>query len=50
MENILHKSCRENSNTHFMFDNSPHPPKKILAVYEAMGKNTVQPGRPQMTI
>ena len=41
------KSCRENQNTHFMFN-------KVLfenrVVYEIMRKNIAESGRPQMTI
>jgi len=41
------KSCRENQNTHFIFDNfSP----KLRAFYEIMWENMVQPGRSQLTI
>ena len=48
MGNALHKSCRENQNTRFVFimffffEN--------CAVYEIILKNVVEPGRPQMTI
>jgi hypothetical protein len=46
MENFSEKSCRENQNTHFIFDNfflQNH------VVYEKMWKN-VERGTPQMTI
>ena len=36
-------------NTHFMSNNSPHPPEN-RGVYEIMSKNNVEPDRPQMTI
>jgi hypothetical protein len=45
--NISDKSCRENQNTHFMFNNF-FPENR--AVYEIKWKNMVQPDRPQMTI
>jgi hypothetical protein len=28
MKNVSDKSCREKRNTHFMFNNAPHPPPK----------------------
>ena len=37
MENILGKRCRDNNNTHFMFNNR--------TVYVTMWKNMVQPDR-----
>jgi hypothetical protein len=40
MRNIWGKSCRENQNTHFMFNNF-FPDNRT--VYEVMWKNTVQP-------
>ena len=48
-EKVSEKSCRENQNTHFMFNNifffyENH------AVYEIMWKNIVEPGWPQMKI
>ena len=46
MRNVPDKSCRENQNTHFVFNN----PSEYRAVYETMLKNTVEPGRPQMKI
>ena len=40
-------SCRENQNTHFVFDNfSP----KLRALYKTMWENMVQPDRQQLTI
>ena len=45
--NVSDKSCRENQNTHFMFNNLV---TENRAVYEIMWKNTVQPGRPQIKI
>jgi hypothetical protein len=46
IRNISKKSCREYQNTHFMFNN---PFFENFAVYEITWKNTVEPGRPQMT-
>ena len=46
MRTVSGKSCREDQNTHFMFN-------KVLfsrAVYEMMLKNSAEPNRPQMTI
>ena len=45
MRNVADKSCAENQNTH-----STSPPAARRAVYEIMWKNTVERGRPQMTI
>jgi hypothetical protein len=45
MRNVLDKRCRENQNTHFMFNNF----SENCALYEIMSKNVVQPERPQMT-
>jgi hypothetical protein len=47
-EMFLTNVCTENQNTNFMF-NYFFPPE-IRAVYEIMWENSVQPGRPQMTI
>jgi len=44
VRNMLDKSCRENRNTRFIFNNF------FPAVYEKMWKNMVQPDRPQMKI
>jgi hypothetical protein len=50
MRNVSHRSCRENQNTPFVFNNSPPPPRpENLAVYEIMWKNFLAPHRPQMT-
>ena len=49
MKNVSDKSCRENQNTHFMFNNHSLLLKN-RAIYEIMWKNTVQPGRPHITI
>jgi hypothetical protein len=46
MQNVSNKSCRENQNTLFMFNN--FFPKKC-AFYEIMPKNVV-PERQQMTM
>jgi len=44
-------SCRENQNTHFMFNNlSLFFFFENRAVYEIMWKNIVERGRPQMII
>jgi hypothetical protein len=43
MRNVSDKSCRENQNTRFTFDKLL---SKIVAAYETMWINTVQPGRP----
>ena len=42
MRNVSGRSCRENRNTHFVFEN--------LAFYEIMWKNTVEQGWRRMTI
>ena len=44
MRNVLDKSCRENQNTHFVFNNFFPPENR--AVYEIMWKNMVEPDRP----
>jgi hypothetical protein len=46
MGNVSDKRCRENQNTHFVFN------RFFLnrAVYDVMQKNIVEPDRPQMTI
>jgi hypothetical protein len=41
------KSCAENQNTRFMFNNFFSPENR--AVYEKSWKNIVQPGRRRMT-
>jgi len=46
MRDVPDKSYRENINTHFMFNNF----FEILSFYEIIWKNTVEPGRPLMTI
>jgi hypothetical protein len=48
MRNVSEKSCRENQETHFMFNKFFFPENR--AVYEIMWQNIVQPDRPQMTI
>jgi uncharacterized BrkB/YihY/UPF0761 family membrane protein len=47
MRNVLDKSCRENQNTHFVFNNF-FPQNG--AFYETRFKNVVQLDRPQMAI
>ena len=46
MRNVLDKSCRENQNTHFIFNNFFSNNRTI---YEIMSKNVVEPKGPQMT-
>ena len=48
MRNVADRSCRENQNTHFSFNNIFSPENRAL--YEKMWKNTVEPDRPQITI
>jgi len=48
MRNVSGKSCSENQNTHFMFNNFFSFENR--AVYEIMWKNIVEAVRPQMTI
>jgi hypothetical protein len=43
MKNISDKSCRENQNTHLIFNN-------FFVVYEIIWKNIVEPDRLQMAI
>jgi len=47
MRNVSEESCRENQNTHFVFNNFffENP-----TVYEIMWKNIVEPESPQMKI
>jgi hypothetical protein len=45
MRNVSDKSCKENQNTHFRFNNSIFENR---AVYEIMVKNIVELGRPQI--
>jgi hypothetical protein len=47
MRNISDKSCIENQDTHFMFNNFF---SESRGVYEIMWKNTAVPDRPQVTI
>ena len=46
MRNVLDKICRENKNTHFMFNNFFFENR---AVDEIMSKNMVSQSWPQMT-
>jgi hypothetical protein len=48
MKNVTDTSCRENRNTHFMFNNIFSPENR--AVYEIMWNNIVQLDRLQLTI
>ena len=43
--NIPDKSCRENENSHYMFNHF----FLNRTIYEVIRKNTVESGRPQMT-
>jgi hypothetical protein len=45
-ETLSDKTCRENPNTYFIFNNLL---SENRAVYETMWKNTLQPDSPQMT-
>ena len=47
MRNVSEKSCRENQNTHFVFNNYF---SKNRAEYEIMWKDVVESVRPQMII
>jgi len=47
MRNVSNKCCRENQNTHFVFNNNFTENRTI---YKIMWKNMVQPDRPKMTI
>ena len=46
MRNVLEKVCRENENTHFMFNDFF---SENRTVYEIMSKNAVENEVPQMT-
>jgi hypothetical protein len=46
MRNVLEKVCRENQNTHVLFNNVSFENR---AVYEIMSKNMVEPEGPQKT-
>jgi len=47
IRNVSDKRCRENQNTHFMFNFfSP----ESHALYEIMWKNTTEPDKPPMTV
>jgi hypothetical protein len=46
MRNVSDKRCRENQNTHFMFNNFFENP----GIHDIMWKNMVQPDRPQTAI
>jgi len=39
------QNCRENQNTHLMFDNPPPPKKKNLAIHEIMWKTYCRAGQ-----
>ena len=47
MRNVSDRSCRENQNSHFIFNNFF---SENLAVHEIMRKNCVEPRKQQMTI
>jgi hypothetical protein len=44
---VSEKSCRENQNTHFVFN---HIFPRVVCVYDIMWKNRLESNRPQMTI
>ena len=46
MRNVSGKTCRENKNTHLMFNDF----FENRSIYQIMWKNIVEPERPQMTI
>jgi len=48
MKNVSDKSCTENQNTHFMFNNFLFSENR--AVYETMSIHALKRGRPQLTI
>jgi len=50
VKHVSDKSCTENPNTHFTFDNRGFFFFENRAVYEIMWKNIVERGRLQMTI
>jgi len=45
MRNVSDRICKENQNTHFIFNFSEN-----RAVFEIMWKNIAEPGKSQMTI
>jgi hypothetical protein len=47
MQNIADKFCRENQNTHFVFNKYF---SKICSIYEIMWKYMVQPDKKKITI
>jgi hypothetical protein len=49
MSSVSGKSCRENQNTHFMLSNV-FIYLENLGICEITWKNTVEKGRPQMTM
>jgi hypothetical protein len=46
MRNVSDKICRENQNTHFIFNNLFFFENRV--VYKMMWKNILEPGRPQI--
>ena len=48
MKNVSEKSCRENQNAHYMFNNFFFLENRV--VFEIMWRNSVVLGRPQMII
>jgi hypothetical protein len=48
MRNVSDKSCRENQNTHFVFNN--FFPRKSYRLWNNVEKNITERGSPQMTI
>ena len=47
IRNFSDKDCRDNQNTHFVFNNFS---SKIEPFMRKCGDNTVEPGRPEMKI
>jgi hypothetical protein len=47
MSNVSDESCRQNSNTHFLFNNFV---SENRAIHDIMWKNIVERGSPHMTI
>ena len=45
MENVFEKSCRENQNTHFIFNNC----FPTIAPFMIMSENVMEPEEPQMS-
>ena len=50
VKNVSDKSCRENRNTHFEFNNFFFPRRKSCLLLDNVEKNIIEWGRAQMTI